>query len=126
MKRRLFVASLSAVPALAALVSSSAAAPRRVKVLTTHVANLSAGASLSPGPWRLEREARDFDPSGVALVDAGGARLGYVPPARAAVLAALLDDGGKGFAEPAADGSARVDVFLTLGAAGDAPARRDS
>ena len=114
MQRRLFMTALSAAPlAWSVNPARGAIEAPQVKVLTTHVANCDPQAPPPAGSrYRLVRESRAFDPLGVALVGPTGERYGYVPPARASILAALLDQGADGYAEPSPGMAGKVDVFL--------------
>jgi len=125
MHRRSFVmAGAAALPLAAAAFPAGATSPvgRRVRVLTTPLANAerfpavpspAAGAALT-----LEREPdRRFDPASVRVADAAGNPLGYLPPARAAAISALMDAGvpASGRVAATAPGGLRIEVFLDLG-----------
>jgi hypothetical protein len=117
MERRHFVASMAAMIPLAAAARprGAAAAGHPLKVLTTRVANGIGGMPPAAGRWRLVRVTdRAFDPLSIALVDDAGTRHGYVPPARAGVLAALLDAGAAGFATTSREAPGKVDVYLSV------------
>lgn len=122
MQRRNFVlAGAAALPLAAAAGSMAAAAPTRgIRVLVTPLANAelfpaapvpAAGAALA-----LRREpGRRFDPASVAVADAAGNRLGYLPPIAAGTLAALMDAGVPARARIApAAGALTVEVFVDL------------
>ena len=130
MDRRSFVMAGAAALPLAAAALPAGATPavgRRVRVLTTPLANAerfpgapvpAMGSALS-----LHREPeRRFDPAAVVVADAGGNRLGYLPLASAAALSALMDAGMPASARvaAAAPGGLRVEVFMDL--TGTAPA----
>jgi len=124
MHRRSFVMAGAAALPLAAAALAAGAAPamgHRVRVLTTPLANAerfpavpapAAGAALT-----LEREPdRRFDPASVRVADAAGNPLGYLPPASAAAISALMDAGvpASGRALGPAPGGLRVEVFLDV------------
>jgi hypothetical protein len=118
MERRRFVATAALVPLTASAWlagrAETAASGSPLKVLTTHVANPMGDAMPQEGRWRLVRVTdRAFDPLAVALVDEAGVRRGYLPPARAGVLSALLDAGATGFTSASRAAPGKVDVFLT-------------
>ena len=106
MDRRLFLAGCVAATPAVGLAPAGQAAPRTgvVPLLRARVVNPdlfgpaprpSAGARLA---LRRDRE-RSFDPAAIAVVGEGGAGLGYLPPASARPLAALMDAGLRLWAE---------------------------
>ncbi|SCY40993.1 HIRAN domain-containing protein [Paracoccus tibetensis] len=109
--------ALAGVPAAAVLPSAALARGRAepVEVLTTHLANPDRSFRPTPGQRLVLRRdpSRAFDPAAIAVETEAGQRVGVVPPARAAVLSRLMDQGAPAHAEAAPGG--RLRVFLTLG-----------
>ena len=123
-RRHFLAASCAVVPA--ALPIASSAAPRCAQVLTAEVVNRTTNPAPGEGsPLTLRREPeRRFDPASIAVLTPSGAKLGYLPPVRAEVLAALMDAGVPVGAQVNDDDPSllMVGIFVTIGDNSRAPA----
>lgn len=98
MHRRKFLAAAAVASAVPFSAAARAGPSAGIKVLETYLSNADQfpdGIWPAPGtPLSLQRAPqRAFDTRSVQVLDPDGTPLGYVPPASAQVLAALMDHG---------------------------------
>ncbi|MFN4098330.1 MAG: HIRAN domain-containing protein [Pararhodobacter sp.] len=98
MDRRIFLAGVAALPGAAMAGTPPDPVAGLVELLSVRVVNrdlFAAPPPLAQGMRLVLRRdlARGYDPAALAVVTDGGQGLGYLPPVRSQVLAALMDAG---------------------------------